>query len=181
MATDDKVSVIVTSTDGSGTVKQKSFTYISPDATNAQLKTFAQAATALTNNRYDGSKKVTQVDLASATDKQTPTFSLTYTNGGSTVDLLNNPWNINVRATAAVLTYDGDGEVYLSIVQAPGTNSLTQYCAINQSEFNANHEAYIGAVFDSANTNTYTLKILIPETNTFKGVSAEVTISANVA
>ena len=79
MATDDKVSVILTSTNTSGAVKQKSFTYISPDATNSELKAFAQAANALTENTYNGSKKVTQVNLDTATDKLTPTISLSKT------------------------------------------------------------------------------------------------------
>lgn len=115
MATDDKVSVILTSTNSSGTVKQKSFTYISPEATNGQLKTFAQAANALTKNTYNGSKKVTQVDLDTADPgggKQTPTLSLEQSSC-SVSDISAKIGMGDVWTT--VITTDSDGAFYVKL------------------------------------------------------------------
>jgi len=171
MATDEKVSIIVTSTDGSGTVKQKSFTYISPDATNAQLKTFAQAANALTDNVYNGSKKVTQVDLASATDKQTPTFTLAKTTD-TKANLLASVHSLNNQILLYPINYSYNGDGVISsfcdnsiLTAGSDTNGVFIAAPVPVSQL------------QSEITQDITITFTAAETNNFKAASATFTIT----
>lgn len=108
-------SLILTSTAaGTGKKLQKTITDVNPEATSAQLKTFAQKINALTTNSYvqtdciDKCNVDTETALDSSTidTRQTPALSL------ATVPSLA---EINSDTTTSHLhgiRYDGDGLVY---------------------------------------------------------------------
>lgn len=176
MATDDKVSVILTSTNTSGAVKQKSFTYISPEATNGQLKAFAQAANALTENTYNGSKKVTQVNLDTADPgggKQTPTLTLSE-NSCAFSDLKFS----NEASVQFTITTDSDGAIYVKPSQTSNKPVLIGIAAdLNTAgTFYASlYKAQSGSIVLS---EPQTITIGVAESNTYKAVEVTFTVTA---
>lgn len=171
MATDDKVSVIVTSTDTSGAVKQKSFTYISPEATNSELKAFAQAANALTENTYNGSKKVTQVDLDTATGKQTPTFTLDKTTDTKANVCAGQNGFVCYTIT---YTYDGDGQIFVYTDENAGSLGVAQYRPMNQLNICS---IFSPAQTASGITQNAVITFRTTETDTYKAAEATFTIT----
>lgn len=172
MATDDKVSVILTSTDTSGAVKQKSYTYISPEATNGQLKTFAQAANALTKNTYNGSKKVTQVNLDTADpgqQKQDTTLTLSRTSC-TIADISSATGGLLL----VVITTDSDGALYVKF-----DSSLALGNAACVSVFTENGNLYFAIRnIQGALPVAQTLIIGQAESDTYKAAEVTFTITA---
>ena len=170
MATDDKVSVILTSTDANGTAKQKSFTYISPNATNGQLKAFAQAANALTENTYNGSKKVTQVDLDNAaSDKQTATITLTT----ASVSLADYKTALQSQDVYEIpFTYDGDATPY-----AFTSGDARISCSVFNNSGNSTVHVTTPAQWINLIDQNTTITIRADETNTYKAAEATFTIT----
>ncbi|MBR0290173.1 MAG: hypothetical protein IJQ82_14445 [Selenomonadaceae bacterium] len=100
-----KTSLIITSTDQLGKGLQKTVTDVNPDATSAQLVTFATKLNALTTNSYVRTDRVDKTNCdTEASGKQTPTLTLAQ----STVTLIgsNKTDYINI-------TYTGDGQLFV--------------------------------------------------------------------
>ena len=176
MATDDKVSVILTSTNTSGAVKQKSFTYISPDATNGQLKAFAQAANSLTENTYNGSKKVTQVNLDTADpgqQKQETTITLSKTS--CTIAELKNSGDTG--SVFAQITTNSDGALFVK--QSAFTNSQSVASVIYTTS-NGTYVMFFSVADHTGQVQTVpqTVTIYQAESNTYKAASVDFTITA---
>jgi len=105
------VSVILNSTNTNSEVKQKSFTDINPNATNAQLKAFTQGMNSLTNNTYDSTYRVERTHVDTAADKTQATITL----ATESIDLATVTGylkgNYRIYDIASV-TYNGDGQLY---------------------------------------------------------------------
>lgn len=56
-------SIIIETLDANGKKYQKAYPNVNPNATNAQLKSFAMTVTNLTDNVYTGGTRVIKVDL----------------------------------------------------------------------------------------------------------------------
>lgn len=178
MATDDKVSIIVTSTDTNGTVKQKSYTYISPDATNGQLKTFAQAANSLTKNTYNGSRKVTQVNLDTADPgggKQDTTLTLDKTSCTLAEITAASDY---MNAFTVTITTNSDGDFY---IKQPLSNYLDgmPFTRIftNGTSTQLVISKYINSTGPQNITAPQTITIYQAESATYKAASVDFTIT----
>lgn len=126
-----KTSIIITSTDTTGKTLQKNITDVNPEATNAQLVTFAQGLNALTTNTYNGTSRVNKINCdaeASAAVKTTPTLSLSKTSVSISSDT-------DFRTSAQyrrmqdylVATYNGDGEFIFPTSSMPDGIVLTNF------------------------------------------------------
>lgn len=95
-----ETSLIVNTTDTSNKKIQKTITYANPNATNANLKLFAQKMTGLTTNTFEGANRVNKQDVdepdGGGSSKLTPTFTAVF----------------DRRALTGSYTYNGDGEVF---------------------------------------------------------------------
>lgn len=87
----DKTSLIIESTDQSGKKLSRSVTDIKPDATNEQLRTFAQRFNALSTNTFEDAIRVQRRSVG--TEKPAPTFQL-YDGPPASGQVLNSvPWS----------------------------------------------------------------------------------------
>lgn len=57
------ISMVIQSTDTSDKKQTNTVTYINPEATNSQIRTFAQKIIALTTDTYTGVTKVTKEEV----------------------------------------------------------------------------------------------------------------------
>lgn len=100
-----ETSLIVNSTTQTNTKKQRSFTSVNPEASNADLQTFAQKVVAMTNNSYSGATRVNKIDVTepdpSPSSKTEPTLTLG--------PFGSERWGSYRRAE---LTYETDGELF---------------------------------------------------------------------
>ncbi|MBR6888763.1 MAG: hypothetical protein IKN16_10005, partial [Selenomonadaceae bacterium] len=72
-----KTSAIVTYTDNDGKTCQKALSDINPDASNAEIKTFAQKLLGLTDNTYVSTDRVDKVNCDTEADTRlTPTLTI---------------------------------------------------------------------------------------------------------
>lgn len=97
-----KSSLIINSIDANNQARQKSFPNINPNATDANVCTFAKKVNALTTNEFVSAIRVDKKPLDDSTPepvvKQTPTLTLSeFTKDGTTY--------------TATITYNGDGEL----------------------------------------------------------------------
>lgn len=97
-----KSSLIINSIDANNQARQKSFANINPNATDANVCTFAKKVNALTTNEFVSAIRVDKKPLDDSTPepvvKQTPTLTLSeFTKDGTTY--------------TATITYTGDGEL----------------------------------------------------------------------
>ena len=104
-------SLIIKSTKN-GVSEQKSVTYVNPAATNANLKTFAQKITAMSNHTYTGATRVDKTDVDEAgggSGKIIPTLTANCVEGTVTI------------------TYNGDGELsgYYMLYNEGGSLTIT--------------------------------------------------------
>ena len=163
--------VILTSTNTSGQTLQKTLTDINPDASNAQLKTFAQMLNNMTDNTYGKTDRVIKYncDTESGGSKLTPNLSLSTTSASIA--------NLTTSANGSVpytITTDSDGA--LSV----GFEDVADAAVVTITYANGNH--YLGvfkrttAASDSIVPQTVT--IYQAETNTYKAASVTFTITA---
>lgn len=111
-----KTSAIVTYTDNDGKTCQKALSDINPEASNAEIKTFAQKLLGLTDNTYVSTDRVDKVNCDTEADTRlTPT--LTISPSSATVAQAQS----FDSGDQILVTYDGDGELYIANFSAfPG-------------------------------------------------------------
>ena len=111
-----KTSVILTARDESGKDLQKSLTDINPDATNAQLMTFAQKLNSMTKNTYISTTRVDKINCDTEPGDTRPTPTLTLDKTSDTVTNITNAMAssaANVYAYTISGTYTGDGDLFV--------------------------------------------------------------------
>lgn len=170
-----KTSAIVTYTDQDGKTCQKALSDINPEASNAEIKTFAQKLLGLTDNTYVSTDRVDKVncDTEASDGKLTPNFSLSATSGNLSSSSPN---------FSSVVTYDGDGTICFgnfTVNGAPlGARSLLCGC------ISVGDDKVIAIVFSGSFGNTYsgtyTVDVFFTETATYKA-TAPVTITITVS
>ena len=154
-----KTSLIITSTDQLGKGLQKTVTDVNPDATSAQLVTFATKLNALTTNSYVRTDRVDKTNCdTEASGKQTPTLTLSQ----STVTLTGS----NVYQEIP-FTYDGDGQLYAGDWSAENPGCTIGFFYANNT-WNIQAQAVSAAV-------PCTVKIMATETANYKSVSTTLT------
>jgi len=151
-----KVSIQIESTDTLGNKKQKSLTNINPEASSAQLKSFAQNLIALTNQTYSETNRIEKinVDTEDTSGKITPTFTV------GDFEVLE---NIGYRAP---YTYNGDGKICANITggyNAPFISFSEMYV------FLTNHNTSSGS--------NYTVTITTTETDTYAAATVTKTFT----
>ena len=131
--------------------------YISPNATNNEIKTFAQMLNGITNNVYDNTDKVTTVNCDTEDDKQTPTIDTNITVGSS----------VYGRTFTMASDYTGNAPVYMSMEPNDCPISIRL-----QSD-----KQYRISVPNSPNTGTFTIPIYAPETTLYNKMETNLTIT----
>ena len=102
----DKTSIIIKSVDSENKATSRSITDVSKTATNQQLKAFAQALNATSENTYQSSSRVQTTDLDSAQTKSQRNMYLAKGDTSLAVASLNadeNEWEL------FTVKYEGDG------------------------------------------------------------------------
>ena len=103
-----KTSAIITYTDANGKAMQKTLTDINPEATNTEIKTFAQKMVGMTDNVYVQTDRVDKINCdseASPSTKQTPTLTVS----SSALSCA------GAAGTNFTYSYDGDGQLFTSV------------------------------------------------------------------
>lgn len=167
-----KTSAIVTYTDNDGKTCQKALSDINPEASNAEIKTFAQKLLGLTDNTYVSTDRVDKVncDTTPGDGKLTPNFSLSATSG-----------NISSSSPnfSAVVTYDGDGTICFGNFTANGEpiGDKALLCGYRKDGSNNTVRIEFAGNYSSG---TYTVDVFFTETATYKA-TAPVTITITVS
>lgn len=122
-----KTSVILTARDESGKDLQKSLTDINPDATNAQLMTFAQKLNSMTKNTYISTTRVDKINCDTEPGDTRPTPTLTLDKTSDTVTNITDAMDdgsTNGYAYTISGTYTGDGDLFVVL---PRLTSIIQF------------------------------------------------------
>lgn len=70
-------NIIIETTSASGKKLQKAIANVNPNATNYELKVFAQSLNSLTSNTYVGTTRIDRVDISDARSPRDPHFTIT--------------------------------------------------------------------------------------------------------
>lgn len=166
-----KTSLIITSTDQFGKGLQKTVTDVNPDATSAQLVTFATKLNALTTNSYVRTDRVDKTNCdTEASGKQTPTFTLDkYTASASSIQNGNAYFKI---------TYSGDGQIYFGDINVDA-QGLATGCDYNFSPFSYSDPTLSFWLLPHSGSTVvpFTFKLMATETATYKAAEITVTIT----
>lgn len=103
-----KVSMQIESTDTSGNKKQKSFTDINPEATPAQLKSFAQNLIALTNQTYSATNRIEKINCD--TEGSKTAASITFPDGNE-FSIESVKQDIAAGNFSRAFNYNGDADI----------------------------------------------------------------------
>ena len=129
--------------------------YISPNATNNEIKTFAQMLNGITNNVYDNTDKVTTVNCDTEDDKTTPTIntSMTIPSGAKNSDL---EISANYTGNTKVYTYN---------------NTRIKFY------FDQSTNKYNVFVPNDISARNYTIDLYAPESTLYNAMETTVTIT----
>lgn len=170
------VSVILNSTNTDGEVKQKSFTDINPNATNAQLKAFTQGMNSLTNNTYNSTYKVERTNVDTATDKTTATITLA-TESMTLAALKTALKSTNRISDISNVSYNGDGLLY-AFVSSDTVGFLGVGSAVGSSGTFAFRLFSASDTFIDQIVAPITIKIRADETVNYTAAEATFTVTA---
>ena len=155
----DKHSIIITSTTPSGKTNQKAIPYVNPNANSVEMKNFATAINALSENTISAIERVDRVDITNA--KLDP--------------------QLTVTPDTAILQRDGSEMTFDVSYQGDGTITLTGKKPINTAgglTYNANDRQIvkdgISALIPQGG-ETYITVIELSETETYLGATATIT------
>ena len=132
----DRVDVKLKAKDPNNETTTTTISYINPEASNSAMKQFAQKLNALTRNTYSESDKIetTNLDLAPDSGQQTATLTLAET----TITLTE--FNAALTGTGGslgfkevIITYDGDGQLYVAMPSNAGANYVLTFANPNAS------------------------------------------------
>lgn len=157
-----KTSAIITYTDANGKAMQKTLTDINPEATNTEIKTFAQKMVGMTDNVYVQTDRVDKVncDSEAGGGRQTPTLTVADTN-----------WNYQRNdgngTNSSAFTYSGDGTLYIT---QPVCTSNSNYSGFScHTYFNTEQgKIYADAAPAVPAGSTFSFQLGATETDNFK-------------
>ena len=168
-----KTSLIIESTNTSGKKIQKTFTDVNPEATSAELKTFAQMCNGLTSNTYVRTDRIDKIncDTEAITTKTAPTLAFT----SPTVTVSEISTNVTTsNAFSYIFTYNGDA----TIDQFYITGDLA---SMNLMTIIQGGNGTFTLVFKrntSGSISPGVITLHVPETDTYAAASATFTITA---
>lgn len=111
----DKTSLIIKSIDQNNKATSRSVTDVSKTATNQQLKSFAQALNATSDNTYQGSSRVQTTDLDSSSDKPSREIALWRSPDGTEAYETIQPALSNAnKGNWLEVRYNGDDPCYIN-------------------------------------------------------------------
>lgn len=161
-----KTSAIVTYTDNAGKTCQKALSDINPDASNAEIKTFAEKLIGLTDNTYVTTDRVDKVNCDTEADtRQTPT--LTISPNSAPVSTANN----FDSSDEIIVTYDGDGELYIA--------NFSDYPGDKQFFMLYNKRLYVRGAGTSGQTNPCVVTIAATGTKNYKPATTTFTVTVS--
>ena len=172
-----KTSAIITYTDANGKAMQKTLTDINPEATNTEIKTFAQKMVGMTDNVYVQTDRVDKINCdteASPVDTR-PTPTLTVSNANFSCAL-------NSIANTS-LSYSGDGTIIFYDFVRVNVSNTSAACMVGHTPLSNNDpQVYVmpDKGFGSASGDSYSFKIGATETDNYKAptpISCTFTIS----
>lgn len=147
------------------------FSAINPNATDAELKSAAQALNTLTENTYAKSEKITTVELDSAVAKLTPTLKV-----NDAADPLTR--TTCLAGVSPLIDYTGDGELWIA-----GNNDNTSWVTTFRVASATNTlRLYIGVLNEAsqaAATAPHQIVIRSDETDTYAAGEFVITILAD--
>ena len=185
----DKRSLIINSVDGNGNKNQQSFTDVNPNASNADLKTFADMIVGVTQDTLVSAAAVEKTELKT---KQNPNFRL-IDSSFSYSDVLAGMAD-GEDPVVGYFMFDGDAVPYVKsnrsalapliyhcdVVNDGWRFLLLTHPVINES-FDSNGVSE-EMFFDKAKTDpikkTGTITFALPETDTYAAAEVTVTITA---
>ena len=168
--TPDKTSIIYEVLDEDNVKKQRSITYVNPEAQGAAMRELAQGFASLSTASWVGSRRVDTTDLANAVAKTSPTFTI----NPARVTLMGEPVSIT-------LTYNGDAKEFVFPMQnMPSTQQSLQLLTVGGFTHTTGTDTYtfqIGRKSGSSGVQG-TLKIQAPETDNYLAAEVSLTIVA---
>lgn len=177
----DKVDVKFKSIDQSGTTSTTTISYINPEATNSEMKGFAQRLNALTTNTYKESDKVETTNLDNAPDSKeliTPTFTLDKTSV-SYSSLKTGYVSLLCTSGVTQLTYNGDGIPYAYYTEKSDSNPDNQpsYCGLGVFKDGTKENTWNIAIFGAADRLAIgKILVRVDATDNYKAATATLEI-----
>ena len=170
----NKTSIIIKSVDQENKATSRSITDVSKEATNYQLKAFAQALNATSTNTYTGSSRVQTTDLDDAEEKLPRNISVgTYNDGFQTIEpvITNSIHEFGFR-------YQGSSDPCYIQFQRPPENEVYPFAL---QSFQADDEDPLYLAFNETrpfgpDDVQWTLQIYVPESDTHLSETFTVTI-----
>lgn len=148
-----------------------------PQASDAVLLEFGQRVTALTDNEYASTDKVTTINLDTESSKATPT--LQFRSGGSGTTVISE-MEITSKGTSSGTSkniyYDGDGEVYYKVYPEAGDNSWLFFTTAKATPTENLIPGFLMASSNAAD-GTYYIDIYSTETANYKAATWRVTVT----
>ena len=122
----DKTSLIIKSIDQNNKATSRSVTDVSKTATNQQLKAFAQALNATSDNTYKGSSRVQTTDLDGSSDKPSREIAL-WKEVGSTYSTVQPAMSNTDKDVWFDVRYNGNDPAYINFGETAGQFKAEMY------------------------------------------------------
>ena len=170
----DRVDVKLKAKDQNNETTTTTISYVNPEASNSDMKQFAQKLNALTRNTYSESDKIetTNLDLAPDSGQQTPIFELSVTSKPLD-DVKSNYTSAISCASVANVTYNGDGIPYAYVTNPTASNEQYMGVAITREG-----SVWNLAVFGSVNhLIAKIIHVRVDATENYKAAEAIFTIT----
>ena len=168
-------SAIITMVDDSMNHVQKTLTDLNPEATNAQIKTFAQKLTAITGNTYESTYRINRINCDTEADssKTAATITITAELNGVTSDVTN-----GTLAGSGFNSMSMDGGVTVTVTASSGARVfISDNISSGRGAFGINNGGvYWGGLVGSVPGATV-LTFYAPETDTYTAATATLTIT----
>ncbi len=179
-----KTSAIITYTDANGKAMQKTLTDINPDASSAEIKTFAQKMVGMTDNVYVQTDRVDKINCdteASKPVKADPTLTLS-ANTLNCSSLTDASWQ-----KVAQITTNSDSTIYVRFssyiapVKEYGVNSLLKAGIGHDDQTNEGTFLYLHNKWNNWDIMSWpqTIYVGVAETDNFKAKEVPFTITAD--
>lgn len=169
----NKTSIIIKSVGQDNKATSRSVTDVSKNATDQQLKAFAQALNATSTNTYKGSSRVQTTDLDDAEEKLPRNFVFTDKNEQTVQPYVPKSWQNEGTDESLSLNYDGDG--------TPDINIGSQTADVKTYLWGANEQQgykfAMGEIYNG-NADDFYITVTAAETATYLSESAVITIQS---
>ena len=178
----DKTSLIIKSVDQDNKATSRSVTDVSKTATNQQLKAFAQALNATSDNTYQGSSRVQTTDLDSSSDKPSREIALWKSDdGGDTYATVQPAMSNADKGKWFDVRYNGNDPAYVNF----GENGAQFKAEVYGGDSVEGSTQYAGVSwlldstrpFGTGETSNTTVTVYVAETADYAAAELAITIT----